>query len=47
MIVYDKNEIKNNLTISHIFDLLQDLGGEPEYTNFGLISTTICHNPPG
>jgi hypothetical protein len=26
---------------------LQDFGGEPEYTSFGLLSATICHNHPG
>jgi hypothetical protein len=30
-----------------VFELLQDCGGDPEYTDFGIISATICHNPPG
>ena len=47
MIVYDKNEIKEQLNIENIYDLLNDWGGEPEYTNFGLLCQTICHNMPG
>lgn len=45
---YDKDEIKNNLKLSNIFDLLVDLGGEPEYHGEEcLIAKTICHNPRG
>ena len=45
---YDKDEIKNNLRLNEIFDLLVDLGGEPEYRGEGcIISKTICHNPRG
>ena len=44
---YDKLEIRQSLTIDNIFDLLIEWGGEPEYTNFGIIATTICHNVPG
>lgn len=47
MISFDKQEIKNSLTIDNIFELLTDCGGDPEYTPFGIISATICHNPPG
>lgn len=47
MVVFDKLEIRNSLTIENIFELLQEWGGEPEFTNFGIISTTICHNEPG
>ena len=47
MITYNKNEIKDALTLSNIFEILQDFGGDPEYSNFGILSTTICHNPPG
>ena len=45
--VYDKKEIREQITIENIFELLQDFGGEPEYTSFGLLSATICHNHPG
>ena len=47
MIVFDKVEIRQLLTLDNIYELLVDWGGEPEYTNFGLISATICHNIPG
>ncbi len=47
MINYNKTEIKESLTLENIFDLLQEWGGDPEYTGFGIISSTICHNKPG
>jgi hypothetical protein len=47
MISYDKTEIRDSLTLDNIFDLLQEFGGDPTYTSFGIISATICHNPPG
>lgn len=43
----DKTEVRNKLTIDDIFGLLNDFGGDPEYTDFGILSSTICHNPPG
>ena len=46
MLVFDKTEIRNNLNSNDIFDLLQEWGGEPEYTNFGILCSTICHNKP-
>ena len=47
MIVFNKEEIRQALTIENIFELLVEFGGEPQYTNFGIISATICHNMPG
>ena len=47
MIVYDKSEIRNSLTIYDVFELLSEFGGDPEYTSFGILSSTICHNKPG
>ena len=47
MIVFDKLEIRQALTLDNIFDLLIEWGGDPEYTDFGIVSTTICHNHPG
>lgn len=47
MLVFDKSEIKEQLSIENIFEILNDCGGDPEYTNFGILSSTICHNPPG
>ena len=46
MINYDKLEIREAIHLEDIFMLLNEWGGEPEYTAFGIISTTICHNPP-
>lgn len=47
MILYDKSEIRKSLTKENIFDLLSEWGGDPEFTNFGIVSSTICHNQPG
>ena len=47
MINFDKNEIKEALTVENIFELLVDFGGDPEYSSFGILCSTICHNPPG
>lgn len=44
---YDKDELKEQLELEQIYDLISELGGEPEYCDSGLISQTICHNPPG
>lgn len=44
---YDKDELKERLELEQIYDLVEAWGGEPEYTDTGLISQTICHNLPG
>lgn len=44
---YDKDELKEKLELEQIYDLVEAWGGEPEYTDGGLISQTICHNLPG
>lgn len=46
MIVYDKQEIKESLTVNNIIELLTEWGGEPEATPFGIVSATICHHTP-
>ena len=46
MINYDKSKIREALTENDIFDLLNDFGGEPQLSSFGIISRTICHNHP-
>lgn len=46
MLIYDKQEIRDKLDIDDIYNLLSEWGGEPEYTENGLISKTICHNNP-
>ena len=47
MLVFDKSEVRNSLNLDNIFDLLQEWGGDPEYTSFGILCATICHNRPG
>lgn len=47
MISYDKKEVREALTLDNIYDLLVEWNGEPEYTAFGIVSATICHNPAG
>lgn len=47
MFEYNKDEIKESLTIEQIYELLESLGGEPRYSNSIIVSRTICHNPPG
>lgn len=46
VLIFDKNEIKNLLTIDDIYSLLVEWNGEPEYIESGLVSKTICHNNP-
>ena len=47
MVNYDKTAIREALSLEDIFNLLVGFGGEPEYTSFGILSSTICHNEPG
>ena len=48
MYKYDKDEIKNNLTIEQVFDLVMELGGEPMMLDGNaFVSRTICHNVLG
>lgn len=47
MVSYEKQEIKESLTLENIFEILTEFGGDPEYTSFGILSSTICHNLPG
>lgn len=44
MLVFDKQDIRDTLSIDNVFDLLEEWGGEPEYCPTGLIARTICHN---
>jgi len=44
---FNKDKIKEQLTLENIFDLINDFGGDPQYTDYGILSTTICHNNPG
>lgn len=47
MKTYDKDKIKNSLTIEQVFDLVSELGGEPIMNSGYFTSQTICHNHPG
>ena len=47
MYKYDKDELKINLSIEQVFELVADLGGEPKMENGFFISKTICHNHAG
>lgn len=44
---YNKDELKLQLELEQIYDLIEAWGGEPEYTDNGIVSQTICHNKPG
>ena len=43
MVEFDKEEIKEAITMNQIYDLLTEWGGEPKRTIEGLVSRTICH----
>lgn len=47
VINYDKTEVREALTADNVFQLLEEWGGDPEYSSFGILSSTICHNPAG
>lgn len=49
MYKYNKDEIKNQLTIEQVFDLVMELGGEPIMGMSGnsFTARTICHNVLG
>ena len=40
---YDKDTLKENLTIEEVFDLISELGGEPTMGNGLFTARTICH----
>lgn len=42
--MYNKDEIKNSLTIEQVESFVADLGGEPQRGNNCLICKTICHD---
>ena len=47
MISFDKGEVRQALSTENIFELLTEWGADPEPTSFGIVCSTICHNPPG
>ena len=44
MYKYDKEELKKELTLEQVYDLLTELGAEPILKDNCIISKTICHN---
>ena len=44
---YNKDKIKNSLSIGQVFDLVSELGGEPIMNNGNFTAQTICHNHIG
>ena len=44
---YDKNQLKEQLELAQIYDLLEAWGGNPVLQGNQIISETICHNLPG
>ena len=44
---YDKDSLKESLTLEQVFDLVAELGGEPRIIDNYFISRTICHNSIG
>ena len=40
---FDKDEVKNSLSISQVESLVSELGGEPREIEGGFVSKTICH----
>lgn len=47
MIDFNKNKVREALSIENLFELVEKWGGDPTYTTFGFIADTICHNQPG
>lgn len=45
--MFDKDALKNSLTIDDVYRIIDALGGEPHIQSFGLVCATICHNMPG
>ena len=43
---FSKTVVRDALTTQDIYELLIEFGGDPEWTSFGIISYTICHNHP-
>ena len=44
MYKYDKDSLKENLTLDQVYELIVDLGGQPQMNHNFFISKTICHN---
>ena len=46
MLIFDKQQIRECLSLDNVFELCEQWGGEPEYCPTGFIARTICHNHP-
>ena len=44
MYKYDKDSLKESLTLDQVYELIVDLGGQPQMNHNFFISKTICHN---
>ena len=44
---YNKDTLKENLTIEEVFDLVSELGGEPTMGNGLFTTSTIYHGSEG
>lgn len=44
---YDKDKIKNNLTLEQVFSLLEEFGANPTLQGESILCDTICHNIVG
>lgn len=47
MAFYNKDEIKDKITLDDVVDIVREFGGDPKRTPFGFVAATICHNHPG
>ena len=47
MYKYNKDELKESLTLEQVADLVAEFGGEPQIRDGIIVSKTICHNPAG
>ena len=47
MKIYNKDKIKNSLSLEQVYDIVSELGGEPVMNNGYFTAQTICHNHLG
>ena len=44
---FDKDRIKNDLTLEQVAEIIEELGGNPSIHGDVIMADTICHNLPG
>ena len=44
---FDKDRIKNDLTLDQVAEIIEELGGNPSIHGDVIMADTICHNLPG